>query len=647
MSHVAEVKPLGAGVALGAGVTATAEMRASDAADASKLSSPETSAVDTPSREFLRLIPYDFARRHLVLGLEGSADGPARLAVGSTTSLVAIFNVGVAMKRASASEPVDDVALAEAIDRAYAGAAEEREEERTRGHSELGPNGPIPSTPILAGDGSVITGGLGAGLGPDLGSGLGSGVGSGVGSGLSSGMDSSLWSTQLDVELTRSLDESRRDADLLDTSGKAAVVRLVDLVLFEAIRRGASDVHIQPIQGRVLVRYRMDGVLHTVRELAAGSSLALAIITRIKVIARLDVAERRAPQDGRAAVTLGTTGRRVDLRVSTLPSTYGERVVIRLLDPERSARSLSFGALGMPPELERRYLQIASRASGTLLSTGPTGSGKTTTLYTTLSWISASNAASSRHGCELNILTIEDPVEYDLSTAGLSVSQTQVDPKKGVTFAAGLRHILRQDPDVIMVGEVRDQETARIAVQASLTGHLVLSTLHTNDAASAVARLIDLGVEPFLVASSLSGVLAQRLVRTLHQPCKGTGCAECLHSGFRGRTGVFELLAIDPGIRALIESRRSSPEIKALAVSRGMTTLAQAGQELIAKGVTTRTEVTRVIETVDEEDVASFARDTPGGVDHASAPGGVVNPVDHAHAHGTTVTPTSASEARA
>ncbi|MCC6229990.1 MAG: type II/IV secretion system protein [Phycisphaerales bacterium] len=587
---MAEVKPLGAEAASGERVSPIGEIRTGDAEQGAMLASPVTCVSDTPSREFLRLIPYDFARRHLVLGLEGSAVGPARLAVGSTTSPVAVFNVGVAMKRACASEPFDDVALAEAIDRAYAGAGEEQEEERAQDKAGLGPDGPTPSTPILADDASVITGGIGTGPGPGLGF----------------GMDSSLWSTQLDVELTRSLDESRRDADLLDTSGKAAVVRLVDLVLFEAIRRGASDVHIQPIQGRVLVRYRMDGVLHTVRELAAGSSLSLAIITRIKVIARLDVAERRAPQDGRAAVTLGTTGRRVDLRVSTLPSTYGERVVIRLLDPERSARTLSFAALGMPPELERRYLQIASRASGTLLSTGPTGSGKTTTLYTTLSWISASNAAATTRGCELNILTIEDPVEYDLSTAGLSVSQTQVDPKKGVTFAAGLRHILRQDPDVIMVGEVRDQETARIAVQASLTGHLVLSTLHTNDAASAVARLIDLGVEPFLVASSLSGVLAQRLVRTLHQPCKGAGCAECLHSGFRGRTGVFELLAVDPGIRALIESRRSSPEIKALAVSRGMTTLAQAGQELIARGVTTRAEVTRVIETVDEEDVASL-----------------------------------------
>lgn len=621
---VAEAKPLGAEAG-----PADAEALA-DALPRGSM--PVAPALDAPSREFLRVIPYEYARRHLVLGLESPAGAPLRLGVGSTTSPVAVFNVGVAMRRACEAMRVDDVALAEAIDLTYASAAHDRDQGRGHaGDDDLSRASSDPSTPLttlLESDAAGLT------------------------------------SDAIDLELARSLDASRRDADLLDTSGKAAVVRLVDLVLFEAIRRGASDVHIQPIQGCVLVRYRMDGVLHTVRELAAGSSLALAIITRIKVIARLDVAERRAPQDGRAAVTLGTNGRRVDLRVSTLPSTYGERVVIRLLDPERSARTLSFAALGMPPELERRYLQIASRASGTLLSTGPTGSGKTTTLYTTLSWISASNAAATTRGCELNILTIEDPVEYDLSTAGLSVSQTQVDPKKGVTFAAGLRHILRQDPDVIMVGEVRDQETARIAVQASLTGHLVLSTLHTNDAASAVARLIDLGVEPFLVASSLSGVLAQRLVRTLHLPCGGAGCAECLHSGYRGRTGVFELLAIDPSIRALIESRRSSPEIKALAASRGMTTLAQAGRELIARGVTTKAEVTRVIETVDEEDVAAFARthareerqnaeDTEAikgtqrrGAAGASTPGGVANPVDHVDAHGTSVVPTPASEVR-
>ena len=223
----------------------------------------------------------------------------------------------------------------------------------------------------------------------------------------------------------------------------------------------------------------------------------------------------------------------MDLRISTLPSTYGERVVLRLLDPSRSPHLLNFAALGMPPEVERRYLAQVSRTSGIVLSTGPTGSGKTTTLYATLAWMSETNAGGQARGvggCELNMMTVEDPVEYDLSTggrAGLSVSQTQVDAKKGVTFVTGLKHILRQDPDVIMVGEVRDEETARIAVQASLTGHLVFSTLHTNDAASAVARLLDLGVEPFLVSPALSAVLAQRLVRTRHAAC-GSRCAECV-----------------------------------------------------------------------------------------------------------------------
>src|SRR5690606_12249497 len=297
----------------------------------------------------------------------------------------------------------------------------------------------------------------------------------------------------------------------------------------------ASDVHIQPVKGRTLVRYRLDGVLHTVRELPL--SLAASVVSRVKVMGRMDVAEVRAPQDGRATVSIGgsagaQSGRRVDLRISTLPSTYGERVVIRLLDPARSEALLSFDGLGMPESVQKRYLAQVSKTSGIVLSTGPTGSGKTTTLYTTLAWISHSNAGGQSRGCELNMMTVEDPVEYDLSGSGLAVSQTQVDPKKNVTFVTGLRHILRQDPDVIMVGEIRDEETARIAVQASLTGHLVLSTLHTNDAPSAVARLLDLGVEPFLVSSSLAAVLAQRLVRRTHAACAGEGCPECLGTGF-------------------------------------------------------------------------------------------------------------------
>ncbi|MBC7834052.1 MAG: Flp pilus assembly complex ATPase component TadA, partial [Phycisphaerales bacterium] len=248
-----------------------------------------------------------------------------------------------------------------------------------------------------------------------------------------------------------------------------------------------------------------------------------------------------------------------------------------------------------------------SKTHGIVLSTGPTGSGKTTTLYTTLAWISSSNAGVSARGCELNMMTIEDPVEYDLAGAkgigggaGLAVSQTQVDPKKNLTFATGLRHILRQDPDVIMLGEVRDEETARMAVQASLTGHLVLSTLHTNDAASAVARLLDLGVEPFLVSSSLSAVLAQRLVRRVHTPCAGQGCTDCLSTGFRGRSGVFELLVMGDTLRDLVGRRRSSVEIKDAAQRAGMVTLREAGRALVNAGHTTAEEVARVIESLDE-----------------------------------------------
>jgi general secretion pathway protein E len=300
--------------------------------------------------------------------------------------------------------------------------------------------------------------------------------------------------------------------------------------------------------------------------------------------------------------------RRIDLRISTIPSTYGERVVLRLLDASRSMHLLDFKSLGMPAKLEQSYLQQVSCTSGIVLSTGPTGSGKTTTLYTTLAWITRTNAGGQARGCELNMMTVEDPVEYDLAGAGLAVSQTQVDPKKNVTFVTGLRHILRQDPDVIMVGEVRDQETARIAVQASLTGHLVLSTLHTNDAPSAVARLIDLGVEPFLVASSLSAVLAQRLVRKVHPSCGGrggAGCGECLGTGYRGRTGVFELLVLDAEMRNMVTARAPANQIKQLAQERGMTTLKEAGMVLVRSGVTTAQEVSRVIEAVDEEEFAA------------------------------------------
>jgi general secretion pathway protein E len=518
-------------------------------------SAPEADAsAAQPSPEFLKLVSHEFARRHLILSA-GHSDGIEHLLVAEQTKPAPIFNVGVLLKRPIRQTIAPAESLAAAIDRAY-----------SQGSSD--PQGPPPSVdvPIVVVEGS-------------------------------SDVESDLQAAVRDAE-----------SDLLNTSGKAPAVRLVDLILFEALQRSASDVHVQPVRGRTLVRYRLDGVLHTVRELPL--SLAASVVSRIKVMASLDVAEQRAPQDGRASVSIGGSGsahsgRRVDLRVSTLPSTYGERVVVRILDPGRSPHLLSLTALGMPIAMEREYLSQVSRTSGIVLSTGPTGSGKTTTLYTTLAWVSATNAGGIARGCELNIMTVEDPVEYDLSGAGgvgsgLSVSQTQVDPKKGLTFATGLRHILRQDPDVIMVGEVRDEETARIAVQASLTGHLVLSTLHTNDASSAVARLIDLGVEPFLVASSLSAVLAQRLVRRTHAPCKGQGCAECLGTGYRGRTGVFELLTLDAQLRDLVGKRTTSAEIKSAAQRRGMVTLRQAGEALVRDGITSLAEVARVIESIEE-----------------------------------------------
>jgi general secretion pathway protein E len=531
------------------GMTAVVEPKV--LADRDGQASGAGDAWPPPSPEFLARVSHDFARRHLILS-EGCAGGVERLVAAEHAKESAIFNVGVRLKRAVRLRHAAPETIAAAIDRAYAAAA---------GTAAGAAEADVPAV-VIEGSGNVET------------------------------------------DLDAAVREAERD--LLNTQGKAPAVRLVDLVLFEALLRGASDVHVQPVRDRTLVRYRLDGALHTVRELPG--SLASSVVSRIKVMARLDVAEHRTPQDGRATVTVGgsaghQSGRRVDLRISILPSTYGERVVLRLLDPSRSPHLLNFSALGMPPEVERRYLAQVSRTSGIVLSTGPTGSGKTTTLYTTLAWLSTTNAGGQARGCELNMMTVEDPVEYDLSTggkAGLSVSQTQVDPKKGVTFVTGLKHILRQDPDVIMVGEVRDEETARIAVQASLTGHLVLSTLHTNDAASAVARLLDLGVEPFLVSSSLSAVLAQRLVRTRHAACEGAGCPECVGTGFKGRTGVFELLVLDAAIRDMVCRRASALDIKAAAQRAGMVTLREAGERLAASGATTREEVGRVIDALDE-----------------------------------------------
>lgn len=382
------------------------------------------------------------------------------------------------------------------------------------------------------------------------------------------------------------------DRDLLALADKGDTAQFVDMVLFQALARGASDVHIQPTADATLVRVRVDGVL--IQTHSVGRDAAAAITSRIKVLADLDIAERRIAQDGRASVTLGRksdSGRSVDLRISTLPTSHGERVVVRLLDTARDAGLQHFDALGMPSAVRESLEQIASSSHGMTLVTGPTGSGKSTTLYATLRWIAAQRST-------LNIMTIEDPIECDLSEPGVAVSQAQVSTKKGTTFASGLRHILRQDPDVVMIGEIRDEETARIAVQASLTGHLVFSTLHTNDAASAVTRLTDLSIEPYLVGASLSAVMAQRLVRLVHQDCGGRGCEACLHTGFRGRTGIYELLRIDSDIRELIHAARGHHAIRHLAASRGMRPLTESGAELVASGKTSPAEIERVVSGV-------------------------------------------------
>jgi general secretion pathway protein E len=391
--------------------------------------------------------------------------------------------------------------------------------------------------------------------------------------------------------------------DLLDVAGRAPVIKLVNLILFEAVKRGASDVHIQPYEERLVVRLRLDGVLHDVFE--PPKALQNEITSRIKVLGGINIAEQRLPQDGRATVEVGD--RVVDLRIATLPTDMGERVVIRLLD--KSARLYTLDDLGMDAGVLAQFRRLIHLDHGIVLVTGPTGSGKTTTLYAALQEINAK---------QLNIITLEDPIEYRLE----GISQTQINEKKGLTFAKGLRHILRQDPDIIMVGEIRDGETARMAIQSALTGHLVFATLHTNDASGALARMLDLGAEPYLVASSLLGVLAQRLVRKICPECRtpyapteadflrweleehrrerprelyrGAGCPACLTTGYRERLGIFEFLTVTEPMRELILKRAKASSIKAEAVAGGMTTLRDDGLTKAAGGTTTMDEVVRV-----------------------------------------------------
>jgi general secretion pathway protein E len=372
------------------------------------------------------------------------------------------------------------------------------------------------------------------------------------------------------------------DADAFDDlhalATQAPVIQLVNVMLLDALRAGASDVHVESTASGLRVRFRLDGVLHEVSHLAR--QFRAAVISRIKLMAGLDVAERRLPQDGRARLRLAD--REVDLRVSTLPALHGEGIVLRILGSGSSARDLP--ELGMSGDVEERFGKLLRRASGIVLVTGPTGSGKTTTLYSALALV---------NGPGVKTVTVEDPVEYQIE----GVTQIPVNRKAGLAFAGALRSILRHDPDVIMVGEMRDKETAEIGVQAALTGHLVFSTLHTNDAVGGVTRLVDMGIEPYLVAATVQGILAQRLVRVRCDRCGGPssgGCGACSNTGYRGRTGIFQMLLMSDELRAQVVAGAPETELRAAARRQGMRTLHEDGMAKVEAGVTTREEVLRV-----------------------------------------------------
>ncbi|MCG2585865.1 type II secretion system ATPase GspE [Massilia sp. TS11] len=388
---------------------------------------------------------------------------------------------------------------------------------------------------------------------------------------------------EADLDLTKLLNDVPAIEDLLESSDDAPVIRMINALLTQALREGASDIHIEPFEQHSVVRFRIDGALRDI--VKPRKAIHASLISRIKIMSQLDIAEKRLPQDGR--ITLRVGGKPVDVRVSTLPTGHGERAVLRLLDKE--AGRLDLAHLGMGAALLPQFDTLIKQPHGIVLVTGPTGSGKTTTLYAALSRLNASTT---------NILTVEDPIEYDLQGIG----QTQVNPRIDMSFAKALRAILRQDPDVIMIGEIRDLETAQIAVQASLTGHLVLATLHTNDAAAAVTRLLDMGIEPFLLSSSLLGVLAQRLVRKLCVHCRreeggqwhAVGCEHCGHTGYQGRVGVYELLETTDAIRAQIHDRASEAEIRTAAQRGGMLSMREDGERWLRDGTTTLAELLRV-----------------------------------------------------
>ncbi|PLX97807.1 MAG: type II secretion system protein GspE [Desulfuromonas sp.] len=406
----------------------------------------------------------------------------------------------------------------------------------------------------------------------------------------------------VDIGATNEQDTSLEASDLIDSSDEAPIIRFVNSLLTQAYKQKASDIHIEPAEGSLFVRYRIDGILHEV--LQPPIKAHSAIVSRIKILSHLDIAEKRLPQDGRFDVQIA--GKKIDIRVSVLPTDLGERVVLRLLD--RSDDLLSLEELGLADKSLKSVESMISKSHGIFLVTGPTGSGKTTTLYAGLIRL---------NDREKNIITVEDPVEYRLAGVG----QIQVNPRIDLTFAAGLRSTLRQDPDIIMVGEIRDAETATIAVQSALTGHMVFSTLHTNDAASALTRLVEMGVEPFLAASSIVGILAQRLVRKVCADCaedykpdrqlireagladlipatatlkRGIGCEKCHGSGYRGRVGIFELLTMTDSIREMLQAKNDAAAIRKKAIEEGMTPLRESGIKRILAGETTLEEVLRV-----------------------------------------------------
>ena len=378
------------------------------------------------------------------------------------------------------------------------------------------------------------------------------------------------------------------------------VIKLVNMILQQAVDRKASDIHVEPREADTLIRYRIDGVLHEI--MTVPRSVQPAMISRLKIMARLRIDERRIPQDGRIALAM--LGRQLDFRVSTLPTLNGETIVMRILD--RKSMKVDLAQLGFADHDMTRWNELLERPHGIILVTGPTGSGKSTTLYSSLAKINQP---------DVKILTIEDPVEYNLK----GIVQIQTNPKVGLNFAAGLRSFLRQDPDVIMVGEIRDRETAQIAIEAALTGHLVLSTLHTNDAVTSVTRLMDMGIEPFLLGSTMSGVIAQRLLRTNCKECaqptsphaeladtfarlgirevamrKGEGCPNCSKTGYKGRMGIYELLTIDEEVRSLVLRRANLQELTAAGRKGGMVSLYEDGLVKVAKGYTTYEELMRV-----------------------------------------------------